>query len=807
MTFFDSRTWIEPPAFSLESLQAAFPDLHPLTAAILARRGLADLNAARAFLDPQAYTPAAPQEMPGVAQALPLLDEALRRGDHILVWGDFDVDGQTATALLVQALRSLGGRVSYHIPIRAQESHGISLPVLRRLLAGERPPRLLLTCDTGATAFEALEFAHNQGLTVIVSDHHELARPAVGAAEGAPRLPPAHALITPRLLPNDHPLSTLPGVGVAYKLVEGLCRQAGREELAAEYLDLVALGIVADVAELSGEARYLLQRGLELLRSTPRRGLQAIYEFADLNPQNLNEEHIGFAIAPRLNALGRLGDANPAVELLTTQDAGRARLLALQIEGLNARRQLLTSQTLRGALALIEQDPSLLDYEVLLLAHPAWEAGVIGIVASRLVERYERPVVLVSSPPGSAARGSARSVEGVDITAALATQADLLLGFGGHAMAAGFSVAPENLPALRRGLSRAVATQLAAVPAARPGLQIDACVDWAQINLEIAEQIERLAPFGRGNPAPVLVSRRLRLVSQSFIGREQEHLALSLEDENGVRRRVIWWGSADYIRTEPLPEGLFDLAFTLRATAFRGEREAQIEWVACRATPGAAVEVRRILRVDDLRFELQPLARLQSWLDEREAEGVLAETLIWAEGGVVEQLAGQVGAVRLCGRHELERCRALAVWSIPPSPTHLAAALAQTQAERVALFAVQPGFDQPQAFLERLAGLARYTLSRLDGRVALARLAAALAARETTVRRGLEWLAAQGAFRVSYAPGEVPSNGDEALLMSQPALVDAALAEELLVQTRRLLDETAAYRRHYASAERLEMIE
>jgi hypothetical protein len=332
-------------------------------------------------------------------------------------------------------------------------------------------------------------------------------------------------------------------------------------------------------------------------------------------------------------------------------------------------------------------------------------------------------------------------------------------------------------------------------------------VDWAQINLEMAEQVERLAPFGRSNPAPVLVSRRLRLVSQSFIGREQEHLALSLEDENGVRRRVIWWGSADYIRTEPLPEGLFDLAFILRATAFRGEREAQIEWVACRATPGAAVEVRRILRVDDLRFELQPLARLQSWLAEREAEGVLAETLIWAEGGVVEQLAGQVGAVRLCGRHELERCRALAVWSIPPSPTHLAAALAQTQAERVALFAVQPGFDQPQAFLERLAGLARYTLSRLDGRVSLARLAAALAARETTVRRGLEWLAAQGAFRVSYAPGEVPSNGDEALLMSQPVLADAALAEELLVQTRRLLDETAAYRRHYASAERLEMIE
>ncbi len=806
MTFFDARTWVEPPVFSPEALQAAFPGLHPLTAAILVRRGFADLNAAQAFLDPQAYHPVAPHEMPGVAQALPLLNEALRRDERILVWGDFDVDGQTATALLVQALRSQGGRVSYHIPIRAQESHGVNLSVLKRLLVGDDPPRLLLTCDTGATAFEALEYAHEQGLTVIVSDHHELTRDA-GNAEL--HLPPAQALITPRLLPAAHPLSTLPGVGVAYKLIEGLCQQVGREELAAEFLDLVALGIVADVAELRGEARYLLQRGLETLRNTPRPGLQAIYEFADLNPQNLNEEHIGFIIAPRLNALGRLSDANPAVELLTTQDAGRARLLALQIEGLNARRQLLTSQTLQSALALIEQDRSLLDCEVLLLAHPAWEAGVIGIVASHLAERYERPVALVSTSPGGAARGSARSVEGVDITAALATQANLLLSFGGHALVAGFSVAPENLPALRRGLSRAVAAQLAARPPARPGLQMDACVEWGQINLEMAEQIERLAPFGRGNPAPVLVSRKLRLAGQTYMGREQEHLALLLEDENGVRHRVIWWGGADFVRAEPLPEGLLDLAFTLRATAFRGEREAQIEWVACRPTPGGAVEVRRALRVDDMRFEQQPLAHLQSWLNEREAEGMLDETLIWAEGGTAEQLLGRVGEVRLCGRHELSRCRALAVWSIPPSATHLAAALAQTQAERVALFAAQPGFDQPQVFLERLAGLARFTLSRLEGRVALARLAAALAARETTVRRGLDWLAAQGAFSVRYISGDAPGNGNEVFIWQsstpQSASTDAALAAELLVQVCRLLEETAAYRRYYISAETLEM--
>ena len=324
-------------------------------------------------------------------------------------------------------------------------------------------------------------------------------------------LPPAYAVVTPRFLPAGHRLSSLPGVGVAYKLAEALFQETGNPAGVEQHLDLAALGIVADVALLTGEARYLLQRGLERLRQPQRPGLQAIYERAGLNAERLTEEQIGFVLAPRLNALGRLGDANPAVELLSTQDVGRARLLALELEGLNSRRRLLTSQVLRAALAQIEQDPSLHAGEALVLAHPAWPAGVIGIVASRLVELLGKPTALIAIPPGEDGRGSARSVEGVDITAAIAGQADLLNGFGGHVMAAGFSIPAENMAAFRRGLSQAVAAQRAALPveraAALAALSIDGVLPWGELSLELAGSLERLAPFGAGNPPLALVSR------------------------------------------------------------------------------------------------------------------------------------------------------------------------------------------------------------------------------------------------------------------------------------------------------------
>ncbi|HNB54365.1 MAG TPA: DHH family phosphoesterase, partial [Anaerolineales bacterium] len=382
-------TWIEPSDIPTPAELQSYVGGHPLVAKVLAQRGITSPSEAGAFLDARLYRPTSPRELPNLEQAADRVTEAIRQWHPICVWGDFDVDGQTATTLLVSTLRTLGANVQYHIPVRGRESHGIKLEVLKEILA--TGTRLVLTCDTGIAEHEAIVYAQNEGVDVVVTDHHTLPE----------TFPPAHALVNPQMLPPDHPLRTLPGVGVAYKLAEELFRRADRKEETASLLDLVALGIVADVAVQRGDTRYLLQKGLEQLRQTERAGLRRLFEMAELNPAQLSEEHIGFAIGPRLNAIGRLGDANPIVEFLTTQDTATVQVIAQQLEGLNAERKLLTSQIYQAALAQLDADPSLLDFAALVLTHPKWEAGVLGIVAGRLAERYHRPVVLLVGENGA----------------------------------------------------------------------------------------------------------------------------------------------------------------------------------------------------------------------------------------------------------------------------------------------------------------------------------------------------------------------------------------------------------------------
>ncbi|MGD1992963.1 MAG: DHH family phosphoesterase, partial [Anaerolineae bacterium] len=319
------RTWVEPPDVDVPPDLRAQVGGHPLVAETLVRRGIRDVARARTFLDPDQYSSASPFELPGLETAVERLERAIATGESICVWGDFDVDGQTATTLLVSTLDDLGARVRYHIPDRQKRSHGVHLPKLKSLIA--EGVDLVLTCDTGITAHQAVAYAQERGVDVVVTDHHDLPE----------TLPPARAVVDPKMLPQDHPLRELPGVGVAYELAQALYERAGRPEAVRQHLDLVALGIVADVATQTGDVRYLLQRGLEALRRTERLGLRALMEQAGIRRESVDEEDIGFGLAPRLNALGRLDDANVAVELLTTEDLARARVLASMLEGLNAR--------------------------------------------------------------------------------------------------------------------------------------------------------------------------------------------------------------------------------------------------------------------------------------------------------------------------------------------------------------------------------------------------------------------------------------------------------------------------------------
>lgn len=757
-----SRQWIEPQAISVPQSYLAAVSGYPLVAQTLYRRGFIEAAAARGYLDPKQYQPASPWELPGMEIAVDTLWQAVQAGKRICVWGDFDVDGQTATALLVSVLKELNADVSHHIPVRSRESHGVSVQVLNEYIA--QGIDLLLTCDTGITALPAVELANQHNIPVIITDHHELPS----------ELPPARAIINPKQLPLQHPLSTLPGVGVAYKLVEAIFTLHPSKNAPAQLLDLVALGIVADIAQLVGDTRYMLQCGLPILREMQRPGLRIMAELAELNPRNLSEEHISFVLAPRLNALGRLGDANSSVEFLTTTDPLRARILAYELEGLNANRKLLSEQVYRAALTQLENDPSYHQSNVIVLTHPAWPSGVIGIAAAQLVERFEKPVILFSTPPGEVARGSARSIAGINITAAITTQADLLEGFGGHPMAAGLSILPDRLLDFKRGLSRAIASQGASTtPLA--SLQIDGYVALNALSPELVVEIERLAPFGSGNPPVILASRNLTLAGYTAVGKHGEHLLVKLEDESGYTQQAIWWQGAD----QPIPDHSFDLAFTVRTATYRGQQGIQLEWIHSRPSTNASVSLSaqsQITQVYDHRFTSNPLEVLTSLHN-------LPEVQIWHEADAESNIAAR-------DRSSLTPCETLVIWSAPPSPAVLRAVLQSANPRKVYLFGNSTSMDQPANFLTRLAGLCKYALNRNIGRLELASLAAATNQRLETVSTGLRWLKARGHIAI------VEQHPDFVII--NPSIAQSALAQqspdaELLA----LLRESAAYRKYY----------
>ena len=758
------RNWVEPDPVSVpEEFRQAIGG-NPLVAEVLFRRGICALPAARAFLDPAHYSPTPPEDLPGVLAAALRIEQGIASGEKMCVWGDFDVDGQTSTTLLVTGLRGLGAQVSYHIPVRASESHGVNIANLQPILQSGLD--LLITCDTGVSSHEALAFARQGGADVIVTDHHEL--PAV--------MPETCATVTPRLLPPDHPLAGLPGVGVAYKLIEALYIRAGRAAELDSFLDLVALGIVADLAPQTGDTRYLLQRGLAALRASTRLGLQTMLEIADIQPAWLTEEHIGFILGPRLNALGRLDDANPVVELLTTSDPGRARVLATHLEGLNAHRRLLTGQVLAAALAQISKDSSLLDLPVLVLSHPEWPAGVIGIVASELAERYNRPTILLAAPVGQPARGSARSIDGVNITAAIASQQRLLLNFGGHPMAAGLALLPENLAAFRRGVARAVQKeQGGALP--RPRLAIAGYLTLDDLSMDLVADLERLAPFGAGNPPLVLAIRNLKASSVTSIGRDGDHLQVLVEDEQGRTRRVMWWRGAGW----PQPEGIFDLACVVRASTYRGQRDIQVEWKDARPVETETGEAHRAaLAVIDQRGLLHPLPVLRQI---QAGESVV----VWGEGEA-RRLPGA------CDRTQLHPADTLVLWTTPPGRAELRAALEIVQPRAVVLFGVDPVDSSPEAFLKRLAGMVKYALDHPTGPIAITRLTTAAAQRETAIRKGLQWLEKRGLVKVVFLEENLVE------LTSGAGENSAHSESELLASIKSIIAETIAFRAYFQSA-------
>ncbi|MCJ7734062.1 MAG: single-stranded-DNA-specific exonuclease RecJ [Anaerolineales bacterium] len=691
-----------------------------ILAQILFQRGLTTLEDARGFLNPENYHPAESAELPGLIKAADRIQFALERSEPILVWGDFDVDGQTSTTLLKSALQDLGGNVFHYIPNRARESHGIALPSLSERI-NEFSPGLILTCDTGIDAVEAIAYANSRSIDVVITDHHQM--PAV--------LPDAFAIINPSMLPAAHPLATLPGVGVAYKLIEEIYSRYKKPS--DHLLDLVALGIVADVATQVHDTRYLLQRGLSVLQTTSRLGLQELYNNAQLKQGEINEDQIGFGIGPRLNALGRLNDANSCVDFFTTTDPDLAIKLAKHLEELNEKRQDLTETIFQDCLNMVDIYPELNDdYPILVLQGSSqWNPGVIGIVASRLVERFYKPVIMLSQD-GNLARGSARSISGVHITSLISMSSNLLLSYGGHPMAAGLSLALENVTQFRRSISDSYLREIGTQPE-EPQVKIDSVLPLQSITEDFVNEFKLLAPFGAGNPKLLFASRGLSLESESIIGKNRNHRKLTFSEGLKTKHEFLWWNSIDI----DLPAGLIDIAYSLDLTTYRGNKQIQSTLRYFRESPGSPIFIPRSSKPEliDYRSVHDPLNELAVLMtDEKNA-------VIWAEKN---KPSGFISYPR----EDLLQTSSMIIWTTPPSYRVFIGAIKNVSPQKVYLFAIDPGINKQKLYLESLFGLIK-NLQNSGKEYNQERFTQSLAGTSALTLAGLEWIHQQGDYDLS----------------------------------------------------------
>ena len=563
-----SKRWRVAPPVSTEDL-SRFPDLPPLLVQLLHNRGLNDPAEAREFLEAQApgHSPFA---LKGMYDAVGRLLEALRDRESIAVYGDFDADGVTATALLVQALSALGAQVMPYIPSRVDEGYGLNIGALRKLY--RLGVRLVVTVDCGIRSIKEVEQV-DPGMQLIVTDHHSV----------GDQLPPARAVINPNQPGCPYPFKDLSGVGVAYKLAHALFyareRKGKPADLTADdLLDFVALGTVADLVPLLGENRALVRRGLEKLNTSPRPGVEALMADAKVRRGEVDATAIGFRLGPRLNAAGRLDQVMLAYDLLTSTDPLETRRLAQELGRLNQERQELTKTTVEIAEAQVQAaDPDAFLY---LVASPKFKPGIVGLAASRLAEAHYRPSVVVEMGK-KRSRGSCRSIPEFHITRALDQCKDLLVRHGGHAAAAGFTVETGKLDALRERL-QAIAAEALSAAELQPVLEIDRELPLAEVGWETQGLLAKLEPTGMENPQPVLCSPAVEVRHQRKVGGDK-HLKLMLRDERGASWDAIWFRAGDLMDEIP---GRVDVAYTLEASEWNHRKRLQLHVVDMRPAQG-----------------------------------------------------------------------------------------------------------------------------------------------------------------------------------------------------------------------------
>ena len=556
------RRWILPDERQKELARrlATEMDVPRPFAAVLVKHGIGTAADARAFLTPDRGVLNDPDLLPDIDVAIDRLSAAVLQGENILVCGDYDVDGITSVVVIKRCLEAAGLNVSFFIPNRLVDGYGLSEGGV--LAARDCGASLIVTVDSGVTGHEEIEQARSMGIDVIVTDHHE----------PQDTLPNAVAVVDPKRKDSRYPYKDLAGVGVAFKVMAALAREHRDVAHAIdEVLDVVAVGTVADIVPLTRENRVLTTLGLERLRTTNNAGLRALMEVAGVEPTKARASHIGFALGPRLNAAGRLGDASIGVELLTTDDPQKAAEIARKLDQENRKRRSLEAGVLEDATRMIEESVDLNASRSIVLWSSGWHPGVIGIVASRIAKQYNRPTILLAVSDG-VGKGSGRSIPGFDLHAALVECRDFLSSFGGHQHAAGVSLPVERLPEFRDCVETVVARKLTPEELV-PVVEVDSLVTLSDCGFSLIKHMERMRPFGAGNPEPVFGTRDVKLISAKSVG--NGHLKLTVAQDERVMD-AIGFGMADSLDELRAGSGIVALAYVLEENTWRGVTDLQL---------------------------------------------------------------------------------------------------------------------------------------------------------------------------------------------------------------------------------------
>ena len=524
-------------------------NLSPLIAQLLYNRGV-KLEDIGPFLSADRRLEGNPFLLPDISQAVSRVYKAVLAREKIAVYGDFDVDGVTAIVILVEGLSRLGAEVIPYIPDRVSEGHGLKISALEKLQA--QGADLVITVDCGVTDLAEVKQAQEMGMDMIITDHHIPLR----------SLPRAVAVVDPKRKDSGYPYPDLAGAGVAFKLLQALFHGDSREKWLARFLDLVVLATVTDLVTLVGENRYLVKEGLRELNNSSRVGIQEMVKLAGLKPGELDVGDISWVLGPRLNAAGRMNNASTSYQLLTTQSPVEARLLALELEEKNTGRQKLTNEVLSRAREKLSAG---LHLPLLIEGDESYFVGVIGLVAGKLVDEFYKPTIIISLGP-ELCQGSCRSIPEFDVTAALTECHDLLTTFGGHPLAAGFTVARQNVAQLEERITKLATDQLGHLDL-RPELVIDAELPLSVLAGDTFNLIQKLGPFGRGNPQPTFLTRQVEVIECRNFGNQDEWLRLKLKQGN------ITWQAVDF-KSQRKREGIpshIDIVYNLEKSRWNGE--------------------------------------------------------------------------------------------------------------------------------------------------------------------------------------------------------------------------------------------